>query len=75
MAVKNTYKVPKKKWRKWGPVARDTFNRLYYTMKNNQYIMLHPQQDKITARLWKTTCWNAAWLAADFCEEGIRGQS
>lgn len=69
MMPKNLHKVNKRKWRKWGPVAQDVFNRLYYTMKKNQHIFLHPKQEAIPKQLWKTTAWNAAWLAADFVEE------
>jgi hypothetical protein len=61
----NRYKVPLKKWRKWGASARRVFNETYSAMANNQTTFLHPQQDKISRRLWRTTAWNAAWIAAD----------
>lgn len=61
----NRYKVPAKKWRKWGPVARRVFNETYSAMAGNQRLFLHPHQDKISSRMWRTTAWNAAWIAAD----------
>ena len=61
----NRYKVPLKKWRKWNATARRVFNETYSAMSSNQYIFLHPQQGKISNRLWRTTAWNAAWIAAD----------
>jgi hypothetical protein len=61
----NRYKVPLKKWRKWSASARRVFNETYSAMANNQMTFLHPQQDKISGRLWRTTAWNAAWIAAD----------
>lgn len=61
----NRYKVPLKKWRKWTDTARRVFNETYSTMVNNQWTFLHPQQEKISRRMWRTTAWNAAWIAAD----------
>ena len=61
----NLYHVPVKKLRKWGPKSRQVFNEVYSTMSRNQWTFLHPQQEKISKRLWKTTAWNAAWIAAD----------
>jgi hypothetical protein len=61
----NLYHVPLKKWRKWDARARQVFNEVYSAMVGNQTLFLHPEQDKISRRLWKTTAWNAAWIAAD----------
>jgi hypothetical protein len=61
----NRYKVPLKKWRKWNVVARRVFNETYSSMSENQNLFLHPHQDKISNRMWRTTAWNAAWIAAD----------
>ena len=67
--AKNIHKVNKHKWRKWGPVAQEVFNRLYYTMKKNPSVFLATGQEELPKRRWKVTAWNAAWLAADFAEE------
>ena len=61
----NRNKVPVKQWRKWSPVARKVFNEVYGTMNKNQWTFLHPKQDKLSARMWNTVAWNAAWIAAD----------
>lgn len=61
----NLYHVPLKKWRKWSALSRQAFNEVYSSMAGNQSLFLHPHQDKISRRLWRTTAWNAAWIAAD----------
>jgi hypothetical protein len=61
----NRHKVPQRQWRKWSLAGRKVFNELYSAMAQNQWTFLHPHQDKISKRLWKTTAWNAAWIAAD----------
>ncbi len=62
----NVNRVPVKQWRKWSLNARGVFNELYACMRDNQRIFLHPAQDKITPRRWKTVAWNSAWMAADY---------
>lgn len=61
----NLYHVPVKKWRKWAPKSRQVFNEVFSTMSRNQFTFLHPHQEKVSKRMWKTTSWNAAWIAAD----------
>ena len=61
----NTYKVPKKKWSKWSALARSVFNSVYGAMQTCPEMYWHPHQGKISARYWRTTSWNAAWIAAD----------
>ena len=61
----NRFKVPLKKWRKWNRVARKVFNETFSAMSSNQGLFLHPHQDKLSRRMWRTTAWNAAWIAAD----------
>jgi hypothetical protein len=71
MSVQNLYKVPLKKWRKWSPLARTVFNRVYDFTFENQWAMLHPKQPKPSPTHWKTTAWNAAWIAADAVDNTI----
>ena len=61
----NIYGVPARQWSKWGPVSRQVFNEVYSSMVGNQWIFLHPKQEKMSRSHWKTTAWNAAWTAAD----------
>lgn len=63
--IKNKFKVPKKKWNKWGKAARAMFNTMYYTMTHNKNLFEHPDAPEIEKAHWNTTAWNAAWIAAD----------
>ena len=71
MNTKNTYKVPVKQWRKWGGIARQTFNELYETLVNNQKPFGHPQATKLKDEHWDTLVWNFAFLAADNMEKSF----
>jgi hypothetical protein len=60
----NVYHVPLKQWRRWGSGARQVFNEVYSSMVRNQDLFCHPEHQPVSKRLWKTTAWNAAWIAA-----------
>lgn len=60
----NLYRVPVKQWDKWSAVGRQVFNEVYSSMVGNQWLFLHPKQEKMSRSHWKTTAWNAAWTAA-----------
>lgn len=68
---KNKFKVGKKVWRKWSLLARTVFNRVYEFVYDNPEMMLHPKQEKPKPIFWKTTAWNAAWIAADAVDDTI----
>jgi len=72
-AGRNVHKVHTNKWRRWTPAARCVFNTLYSTMKDNQWVFLHPKQEALTAQKWRTVAWNAAWIAADEASEHNHG--
>lgn len=61
----NVFHVPSKQWGKWSPVARQVFNEVYSSMRNNQYFFMHPKATLISRAQWETPSWNAAWTAAD----------
>ena len=65
--VKNKHEVPVKQWKRWTEHARGVFNVVMETMED-QSLFLHPKAEKTTAKLWHTTRWNAAWVAADACD-------
>lgn len=67
MNSSNRYKVPKRQWRKWSALARHVFNELYGSMSQNAWAFQAPsvEANPPNKRAWKTTCWNAAWVAAD----------
>ena len=61
----NTYLVCRSQWKKWSPNARKTFESLFSFMLANQDLFKHPEGPIMHEKHWKTTCWNAAWIAAD----------
>jgi hypothetical protein len=66
---RNKFKVPPKQWRRWSALARTVFNRVYDAMED-QSVYLHPKATPALERHWKTTRWNAAWVAADAVDGG-----
>jgi hypothetical protein len=71
--MKNNNRVPQKQWRKWSNQARAVFNRTYefFMATGNQAVLSHPKMHKIEPVYWKTISWNAAWIAADACDDTI----
>jgi hypothetical protein len=65
----NKYKVNKRRWKKWSPLARKVFNETYFLISRNQSVFLHPKVAEVPKRQWKTTAWNAAWIAADAVQD------
>lgn len=63
--IKNVNKVSNSQWKKWSNESRDMFNALFDFMVNNQDLMLHPKTTLVSDEQWRTTAWNAAWIAAD----------
>lgn len=61
----NINKVPAKQWRNWPDIAQRVFNLQFAEMMGWQDGFLHPKTRPVVAEEWKTTCWNAAWVAAD----------
>lgn len=70
--AKNTHKVPKSQWKKWTIVGKHVFNMTFSTMMSNPNHYKHPEAPVVTEEHYKTTCWNAAWIAADYCSRGER---
>lgn len=68
----NKFRVPKKAWGYWTLVARHVFNKTYQTMIESPDVFRHPEDQKteIVPEYWKTTAWNAAWMAASVCSRG-----
>lgn len=67
--IMNKFRVPIKQWNRWNELGRKTFNFLFEMMKDNQHTFLHPKQEVLSVRKWRTVCWNASWIAAD-CASG-----
>lgn len=64
--IDNIYKVGKKQWKRWNGAERLMFIEVYEHMVNNQDLYSHPKAARQIDEYWKTTAWNAAWIAADF---------
>ncbi len=64
--AKNVHKVPKRQWRKWGKLGQRVFNRLYGQMARSPEHFRHPDAVPVARAHWRTTAWNAAFIAA--CE-------
>ena len=62
---RNLYHVPIEKWKKWSPQGRQVFNEVYSSLLLNQTLYIHPKQAPVSRKHWGTTCWNAAWTAAN----------
>jgi len=62
--MRNRYDVPKKQWKKFGPIGQRVFNEVYSAMVNNQRLFLHLDATPTKREHWRVTCWNAAWTAA-----------
>lgn len=67
--IDNIYKVSKKQWKKWNPQEQTLFNELHWYMIENQHLFKHPLGAAQVDKIWKTTAWNAAWMAADILRE------
>lgn len=65
----NLYGVSKRQWKKWNEQEQGLFNELFGVMYDNQHLFKHPATPYQTASYWKTTAWNAAWMAADLLRE------
>lgn len=63
--MKNVFRVPKKRWRKWSALARKVFNEVYEAVKDNAPVLFPPGLNKLPAHLVKVIAWNTAWIAAD----------
>lgn len=69
--IKNENRVPKKQWNEWSEKGRGIFNKTYDFLYYNQALTTHPKTEKIPDSQWKTIAWNAAWIAADACDDTI----
>ena len=70
--VVNRFGVPKKIWNKWTLVGRHVFNKTYEYMIKSPDHFRHPKDQvvEVVQEHWKTTAWNASWMAADVCSRG-----
>jgi hypothetical protein len=67
--IDNKFLVQKRQWKKWNSSEQTVFNHLYTIMIDNQDLFKHPLGATQSKECWKTTCWNAAWTAADILRD------
>ena len=61
----NTYKVSKRTWKRWTPVARAVFNQTYMLLRGDWVTLAPMSMQKVTPSARDVFSWNAAWIAAD----------
>lgn len=52
----------------WTPAQAELFRRLYTFMSRNERAFVHPALSVIAPEHWETTCYNAAYAAAEFAD-------
>ena len=65
----NPNKVPASEWRKWSDLGRHTFNTVFFELYRHRTMFAHPKARSVPMEHWRTTAWNAAWVAADAVRE------
>lgn len=65
----NKHEVMKRQWKKWNENSQELFNGLYEYMEENQHLFIHPMTIQIPQEYWKTTAWNAAFMAAELIKD------
>ena len=68
--ARNCYNVNYRVWGRWSKEAQAVFNRSYKFYIKDKQFMIHPKADVPTLTHWRTTAWNAAWIAAD-CVDNV----
>lgn len=61
----NKHGVAEQVWAAWSEAQRAMFVGLFRYMFDNQSFFAHPKAARLTDEQWRTTAWNAAWIAAD----------
>lgn len=69
--IKNLYRVPKRQWQAWSFEAKKVFNSCHLYFYKNQTLLIHPKAPQVSASMWQTTAWNAAWIAADAVDDCV----
>lgn len=65
MTIRNRFNVPKKQWKKWSRQQRVVFNETFaYAARNQRIFNAAPGELQLSAKGWKTVCWNIAFTAA-----------
>lgn len=72
-APNNDFKVPARRWRRWSRLARGVFNETYRSIAWNWALLAPATLAKLgSQRGRRILAFNAAWLAADEAQRGLR---
>lgn len=72
-APRNMHKVPARRWARWSRLARGVFNETYRAIAWNWTLLAPASLKKLgTFRARRILAFNAAWLAADEAQRGVR---
>jgi hypothetical protein len=63
--MKNTYRVPQKKWTRWSAQAKGVFNTVYKAIRGDHRTLFPTAAQHLPAQSVQVIAWNAAWIAAD----------
>lgn len=66
MTERNTNGVSASQWKKWPEVSRSTFNEVFAYLIGNQAHCKHPEGPYLHEKHWRTICFNAAYMAANY---------
>lgn len=55
---------------RWTEAQKRIYGRVFRFMQANPKAQCHPDTAPLPDNEWETICHNAAWLAAEFLEEG-----
>lgn len=67
--MRNEHKVAKEQWDCWAIGSQAVFNSVYQQMTRTPRVFLHPATGPLPYSEWNTIAWNAAWTAADACQD------
>jgi len=72
LMIENRYDVAPDKWRNWSYICQRVFNETCTQMLENPSTYQHPDATAVVALHWDETCFNAAWTAADACQQATK---
>lgn len=73
-APENEFKVSPRQWKKWGTLARHTFNWTFYHMRRSGHLINRDTADMTVCAesSYRTIIWNAAFTAACVVQKYLR---
>lgn len=72
LETRNRYGVVARQWKRWSRSRRAVFNATFAMLRDNESLVKHPHDVLVPKGWWRTTCWNAAWIAASAHHDASR---